>query len=139
MSTNRTTTIPPTVFPGDSSGSALRSGSGSYEITAFPLVPGACKTLCAPSKGGVPPPSLVQLLCSSPTGLQSQMLLGFFSQCPGPRLGKLVQGSELLLLWENVCNIIVLQILSVPLWGIGVLLHCYCTLSTISLWFLLCL
>ena len=90
MSTNRTTTIPPTVFPGDSSGSALRSGLGSYEITAFPLVPGACKTLCAPSKGGVPLPSLVQLLCSGPTGLQSQMLLGFFSQCPGPRLGKLV-------------------------------------------------
>lgn len=50
-----------------------------------PLVPGACKTLCAPSKrssASSPVP-----LCSSPTGLQSQMFLGFFSQCPGPRLG----------------------------------------------------
>lgn len=61
----------------------------------------------APSKSGVPPSSPVPLLCSSPTGLQSQMFLGFFSQCPGPRLGKLCMAQNSYS-YRSFCNIIVL-------------------------------
>ena len=55
--------------------------------------------------------SPVELLLSSPTGLQSQMLWELLFLMPGPRLGRLTSGSELSLLWENICDIIILQFL----------------------------
>ena len=120
MPTNRTTPVLPLSSQETLQDQHLGSGPGSYEIIAFPLVLGACKTLCASSKSGVPPPSLVQLLCSSPTGLQSQCL---WTSYPN------VQAQE----WENWCraqnsysygrtSAIVLQTLSLPMWGMG---YCY--------------
>ena len=62
---------PPPASPGDSLRPAGRSGLGSYQITAFALVPGACEVLCAPFKREVFIfPSPVRLLKLSPTGLQ---------------------------------------------------------------------
>ena len=47
---------------GDPPRAASRSGSGSYEVTAFVLGPGVDKTLCAVSKSGVSvSPSPVEL------------------------------------------------------------------------------
>ena len=88
---------PPPPFPGASTKPANTAGSGSYEVTAFSLGPSAHKTLCAPSNHGISVSlSSIELLYSSPTGLQSQMLWGLFLQTP--RLRKLTWGSELSLL-----------------------------------------
>ena len=53
--------------------------------------------------------SPMELLQSSPAGLQSQMVWGLLLQCQTPRLWSLMWGLELSLLWENFCDIIVLQ------------------------------
>ena len=53
-------------------GSPYIYSSGSYRVTALPWVP-MCVKLCVPSRSGVSvSPSLVELLHSSPTGLQSR-------------------------------------------------------------------
>ena len=76
---------PPLGSPGDSPRPTGRSGPGSYEVTAFSLALGAHMTLCAPSKSGVSVySSPVELLCLSPTGLQSQMLWGLLLLMPDP-------------------------------------------------------
>ena len=55
----------------------------SIKSLLFPLGPGAHETLCAPSKSGVSvSPSPLELLRSSPAGLQSQMLWGFLLLMP---------------------------------------------------------
>ena len=55
----------------------------------FSLGPGAHETLCTPSKSGVSvSPSPVKFLCSHPTGLQSQILLGFLLLLPDPQVGE---------------------------------------------------
>ena len=65
----------------------------------FALGPSACESLCVPFKNVVSiSPSPVELLCTSPTGLQCQMLWGSFSLCQIPTLESLMCGSELSLL-----------------------------------------
>ena len=54
---------PPPASTGDPSRPESRSGTGSYEVTAFSLHPSAHRTLCAPSKSGVSvSPSPVEFL-----------------------------------------------------------------------------
>ena len=64
--------------------------SGLTQIPMEPLLfPGtrAHESLCAPFKNGVSvSPSLVELLCTSPTGLQCQTLWGLFLPMPDPQL-----------------------------------------------------
>ena len=57
------------------------------------------------------------------------------SWCQTPRLGELTWGSELSLLWENFCDIIVLQFVDCPPGGYGIWLYHKCTPPTISLGF----
>ena len=65
----------------------------------FALGLSACESLCAPFKNGISiSPSPVELLCTSPTGLQCQMLRGSFSLCQIPARESLMCGSELSLL-----------------------------------------
>ena len=65
----------------------------------FALGPSTHESLCVPFKNGFSiSPSPVELLHTSPTGLQCQMLWGSFSQCQIPRPGDLTWGSELSLL-----------------------------------------
>ena len=53
----------------------------------FALGPSACKSVCVPSKNGVSAsPSPVELLCTSPAGLQRQVLRGLFLPVPDPHL-----------------------------------------------------
>ena len=69
-------------------------------------------------------PSPVRLLQLRPSGLQSQMFWGGLSSpCWSPGLGILMWGSELSLLWENVCNIISLQSVGHPPGGRGIWLY----------------
>ena len=52
----------------------------------FAQGPSACESLCGPFKNGVSiSPSPVELLHTSPTGLQCQMLQGLFLPVPDPR------------------------------------------------------
>ena len=69
-----------------------------------------CGISCVPSSSGVSvSPSPEQLLHSSSAGLQSHMLWGLLLPMPDPRLGSLTWGSELSLLWENLCDRITYQ------------------------------
>ena len=82
--------------------------------TCFALGPSARKTLCTLSKSRVSvSPSPVELLCSSPAGLQHQMLWDS-SQCKTHRMGNLMWGSELSLLWVSLCNIVISQTVGHP-------------------------
>lgn len=62
---------------------AGRSGPGSYEVNAFTLDTSAHKILCVTSKNGVSVSSgLVELLQSSPNGLQNHMICEFLLSMP---------------------------------------------------------
>ena len=87
---------------------AGRSGPVSYGVTAFfPQGAGMHKTLCVPSKSGVSvSPSPVEILQSSPAGLQSQnrwgLLLLLLGQQPGkPGVGLRTFTPLGELLWYN--------------------------------------
>ena len=69
----------------------------------FLLGAGMHKTLCASSKSGA-------FLSLSPV----EFLGGPSSHCQTSRLGSLIWGSELSLLWENFCDIIVLWFVGCP-------------------------
>ena len=104
--------------PGDPPRPAGRSGPGLYGVTAFSLGLGAHESLCVPSKSGVSvSPSPVKFLWSSPTGFKAKCSGGSPSQCQTPRLGSLMWGSELSLLWENLCDIIIFQF-GLPTWRV---------------------
>ena len=55
-------------------------------------------------------PRPIGFLKLSPAGLQRQMFRGLSSWCRTPGLGNLMRDSELLLLWENLCNVIILHL-----------------------------
>lgn len=109
--------------PRDPPRPAGRSCPGSYDIISFALGPHAHKTSYVSSKSSTSPsPSAVEHLHSSPIGLQSQISGGSSSQWQTPRLGSLMLGSELSLLWQNLYNIIILQFEDCPPgvgWGMG--------------------
>ena len=66
------------VFPGCPPRTAVRFDPDSYG-DCFALGPSARESLCAPFKNGVSiSPSPVELLRTSPAGLQCQMLQGLF-------------------------------------------------------------
>ena len=57
---------------------------GAHRLSCA-LGPSACEILCSPFKNGVSvSPSPVELLCTSPTGLQCQMFQGLFLPLPDP-------------------------------------------------------
>ena len=103
----------------DPSRPAGRSGPGFYEVPAFAL--GVHKNLYAPSKRGVSVSSSpVNLLQSSPAGLQSHMLWCLLLLMPDPQVESLMWGPEFSLLWENCIHIIVLQFVGHPPAGYGI-------------------
>lgn len=104
----------PSASPGDPPRPEGRFGPGSYEVTAVHEI------LCVLLKSRFSDfPDLMELLKSSHTGLQSQILWDSSSWCHTSRLGSLSWGSELSLLLHNFCDIIILQFVSYPWWGIG--------------------
>ena len=80
-------------------------------------------------------PQNLEVLQLNPTGLQSQMPWVFFPMLD-PGLGSLTWSSELSLLWEIFCNIIIFQFVSHPNRGVWDLNIFEYITSTISLWFL---
>ena len=88
-------------------------GPGSYKVIAFLLGAGMHKTLCASSKSGA-------FLSLSPV----EFLGGSSSHCQTSRLGSLIWGSELSLLWENFCGIIIFQFMNFPHGRYGIWFYC---------------
>ena len=87
------------VFPGCPPRTAVRFDPDSHGDFALPWDPVHMKVLCVPFKNGVSVfPSPVELLHTSPTGLQCQMLQGLFLPVPDPHTESLMWGSELSLL-----------------------------------------
>ena len=91
-------------------------------------------------------PSPVELLSSNPTGHQNQIFCGFLLPLTGhslppaaPSIGSLMWGSELLILWENFCVIIVFQFVGCSHGMHGIWFYHDCTPPTILLWLTLCL
>ena len=106
----------------------------SIKLLLLPLVL-VCVRFCVhPLRVKSISPIPVRLLNLSPAGLQNQMSRGLCSWCRTPGLGSLTWGSELSLLWENLCNIIILQFVGCPPRGMGL---DYITSLHILLWFLL--
>ena len=91
----------------------LQSPVGSLLL---PPGPDAQRTLCVPSKSGVSvSPSVVEVLQSKLTSLQSLILWKFLLPLLDPRLGSLMWGSETSFQCVDFRSIIVLQFVSHPL------------------------
>ena len=72
-------------FPKRSTRTSVRFDPDSYEDFALPWDPVYVKVCMCLSRMGSPfSPSAVELLCTSPTGLQCQMLQGLFLPVPDP-------------------------------------------------------
>ena len=94
-----------------------RCGPSSYEITAFVLVPGACEFFCMPFKSKVSFPLSCGALAVKACQPSVNCSAGSSSLCQIPWLGGLTWGSELSVLWKNLCNTI-FSSLWVAHWGI---------------------
>lgn len=106
--------------PGDPPRPEGRSRPASYEVTAFALYPSACETLCASFKSGVSvSASHVELLQSSLTGFQNQMLWVLLLPMLEPWTESPTRVSELSLLWETFYDTIILHLIGHPPHGMG--------------------
>ena len=92
---------PPPTFTGDPLIPAGRSGPGSYEVTAFSLVPGVHETLCTPGVEFLFPSVLWNSCNQTPLAFKARFSGGSSFCCQTPRLGRRPWDSELSLLWEN--------------------------------------
>lgn len=117
---------------GDSPYQAGRSSQGSLEITAFAVDPRVHEILYASSKCRVSVfPRPLELLHSSPAGLQNQMLWGLLLLMPTPQTRNLTWGTELSLPLENLCDMIILHVVGCPPWEYGILLYHECAPPTV--------
>ena len=82
-----------------------RSDLGSYAVTALPSVLVHMRLCVCPPRVESVSSSPVELLHSSPAGLQSQIPWGLLLLMSDPRLEGLMGGSEFLLLREKLCNV----------------------------------
>ena len=82
-------TQPTSTYPGDPLRPTQRSGTGSYELTAWPHVPVHMKPCVYPFKSKVCGfPSPVELLLSSSSGLQSHLFWELLLPVPDPQAGE---------------------------------------------------
>ena len=102
----------------------------------FPLDPSAHKT---PRVEFLFPPVLWNSFDQTLLAFKARCSGGSSFQCQTPRLGSLTWGSELSLLWENLCDIIIFPFVGRPPGGYGIWFYHDCTPPTTLLWLLLCL
>ena len=111
--------LPPT-SPGDSLGVAGRFDLASGQITASALGSRGCEILYLSfqSEASISP-SPLGLSEVSPTELQSQMFWGLIFLVQDPWAGSLTCGSDLSLLWENLCDHNYSPVCGLPSQGYG--------------------
>lgn len=83
--------------------------SNSDKASAFVLSPGAQETLCVPLRVDCLFPQVLWSSCNKAPLSCKAKWSGSFSQWQTLRLGSLMWVSEISLLWENLCDIIILQ------------------------------
>ena len=128
----------PPASPGDSPRTTGRSGPGSCHLIAFALATSVYEILCAPFKSEVSiSPTPVGFPKLAPLAFKAKCSGVSFSQCRTPRLGSLMWGSELSLLWENLCNITILQFVGCLPRDMGFDYIASPPLLLVSFWFLL--
>ena len=109
---------PTPASPGDLARLEGRCGPSSYEITAFSLFLVHVSFFCMPFKSKVSFPPILWSSCSqSLPAFKVNCSGGSSSLCQIPWLGGLTWGSELSVLWKNLCNTI-FSSLWVAHWGI---------------------
>ena len=93
-----------------SSKTLCRSGPGSYGVTASSWIPVHVK-LCVypPGVESVFPSVLWSSCTQTQLAIKAKCSRGSSSPCQIPRLGNLTSGSELSLLGENLCEVIIIQ------------------------------
>ena len=113
--------LPPT-SAGDPSILAGRSGPVSYGVTAFiPLVLLHTRVGVSPPRvESLSPPVLWKSCDQTQLAFKARFSGDSSSCCQTPRLGSLTWGSELSLLWDNFCGIIVFQFVGRPPGGYGI-------------------
>ena len=110
--------LPPT--PGDPS-KLDESGPGSYEVITFALCPSYTRTGVHPPRvESLFPPVLWSSCIQALLAFKTNCSGGSSSQCQTSRLGSLMWDSELSLLWENFCNITILQFMGHAPEGYGI-------------------
>ena len=95
---------------------AGRSAPGSYEAIAFfpwVLMNMRCCVWLPRGEFLSFPPSPVEFL-QTPLAFKARFSGGSSSHCQTPRVASLTWGSELSLLWENFCGIIIFQFVACP-------------------------
>ena len=99
-----------------------RSGPGSHEVTAFfPWVLVHLKPCVCPPRVEFLFPAVLWNSCGqTPLAFKARFSGNSFSCFQTPRLGSLTCGSELSLLWENFCDIIIFQFVGCPPGGYGI-------------------
>ena len=105
------------------------------ELLLLPLVPVHVRVYVHPLRVKSVFPTILWSSCfQALLAFKSKYSGGSSSQCQTPGLGSLMWGSDLSLLWENLCNIIILQFVGHPPRGYG--FACIVSLPLL-LWFLL--
>ena len=94
--------------------------------------------VCPPRVGSLFPPVLLKSCNQFPLGFKVWFSRNSSSHCQTPKLGSLMLGSEPSLQWVDFCGINVRQSVSHPPSSYGIWFYSDCTLTTISLWLLLC-
>ena len=113
------------------------SGPDSYGVSALSWVPVHVKPcVCPPRVESLFPQVLWSSCTQAPLSFKTKSSGGHSSQCQTPRLGSLMWGSEVSLLWENLCDIIIFQFVCHPPCVYGIWLYCESAPPTISLWLL---
>ena len=107
--------------PGDALRPTGKSGPGSYGVTALVWVPVYMKPCVRPPRVESLFLPFLWIPCTqAPLASKAKCSEGSSSQCQTPRLGSLIWGSELSLLWENLCDVIIFQFVGHPLGGYGI-------------------
>ena len=87
-----------------------RSSPGSYGVAALCWVPVYMKPCVRPPRvASLFPPVLWSSCIQAPVAFKAKCFWDSSSQCQTLRLGSLMWGSGLSLLWENLCDIFIFQ------------------------------
>ena len=102
---------------------AGRSDPDSCGVPALPWDPVQVKPCAHPPKvESVFTPVLWSSCTQAWLTVNIKCSRGSSSQCQSPRLGNLMWGLELSLLWESLCNIVIFQFVGYPPVGMGLLI-----------------
>ena len=113
------------VFPGDPPKTVGKSDPDSCGVSALPWDLEHMKAcVCLSSVESLFSPVQLSSCTQAPLALNTQCSRGSSSQCQIPRFGNMMWGSELLLPWVSLCDIVTFQSVGHPPGRMGLLISC---------------